>query len=158
MWLDRYGCGCRSMPAISIYLPSPRPKETPEARDVAIRRIRGRKEASLERFLECLYISIRDDGHFTCLTDGTERGWGPRAGHTTTHPCFISCLSHMCMSRMSVCVWPHFRHINIGSRFQAEIPELQERSLAGMDEHVASLVWKPWGDVTTNPETQDRGG
>ncbi|XP_053463285.1 zinc finger protein 541 [Nycticebus coucang] len=47
-------------------------------------------------------------------------------------------------------------HINIGSRFQAEIPELQERTLAGIDEHVASLVWKPWGDVTTNPETQDR--
>ncbi|XP_049477581.1 zinc finger protein 541 isoform X1 [Panthera uncia] len=47
-------------------------------------------------------------------------------------------------------------HINIGSRFQAEIPELQERSLAGVDEHVASLVWKPWGDVMTNPETQDR--
>ncbi|XP_025770082.1 zinc finger protein 541 [Puma concolor] len=47
-------------------------------------------------------------------------------------------------------------HINIGSRFQAEIPELQERSPAGMDEHVASLVWKPWGDVMTNPETQDR--
>lgn len=50
-----------------------------------------------------------------------------------------------------------FRHINIGSRFQAEIPELQDRSLAGVDEHVASLVWKPWGDMTTNPETQDRG-
>ncbi|XP_032244858.1 zinc finger protein 541 [Phoca vitulina] len=47
-------------------------------------------------------------------------------------------------------------HINIGSRFQAEIPELQERSLAGVDEHIASLVWKPWGDVTTNQETQDR--
>ncbi|XP_062969244.1 zinc finger protein 541 [Cynocephalus volans] len=47
-------------------------------------------------------------------------------------------------------------HINIGNRFQAEIPELQERSLAGIDEHVASLVWKPWGDVMTNPETQDR--
>ncbi|KAM6153538.1 zinc finger protein 541 isoform 1-T1 [Erethizon dorsatum] len=47
-------------------------------------------------------------------------------------------------------------HINIGSRFQAEIPELQERSLARADEHVASLVWKPWGDVMTNPETQDR--
>ncbi|XP_040834207.1 zinc finger protein 541 [Ochotona curzoniae] len=47
-------------------------------------------------------------------------------------------------------------HINIGSRFQAEIPELQDRSLAGVDEHVASLVWKPWGDMTTNPETQDR--
>ncbi|XP_060995693.1 zinc finger protein 541 [Dama dama] len=47
-------------------------------------------------------------------------------------------------------------HINIGSRFQAEIPELQNRSLAGTDEHVASLVWKPWGDVMSNPETQDR--
>ncbi|XP_057569247.1 zinc finger protein 541 isoform X2 [Hippopotamus amphibius kiboko] len=47
-------------------------------------------------------------------------------------------------------------HINIGSRFQAEIPALQDRSLAGIDEHVASLVWKPWGDVMTNPETQDR--
>nr|XP_030729627.1 zinc finger protein 541 [Globicephala melas] len=47
-------------------------------------------------------------------------------------------------------------HINIGSRFQAEIPELQDRSLAGSDEHAASLVWKPWGDVMTNPETQDR--
>ncbi|XP_059941120.1 zinc finger protein 541 [Mesoplodon densirostris] len=47
-------------------------------------------------------------------------------------------------------------HINIGSRFQAEIPELQDRSLAGSDEHVATLVWKPWGDVMTNPKTQDR--
>ncbi|XP_045701332.1 zinc finger protein 541 [Phyllostomus hastatus] len=47
-------------------------------------------------------------------------------------------------------------HINLGSRFQAEIPELQDRSLAGIDEHLASLVWKPWGDVMTNLETQDR--
>ncbi|XP_054444486.1 zinc finger protein 541 [Pteronotus mesoamericanus] len=47
-------------------------------------------------------------------------------------------------------------HINLGSRFQAEIPELQDRSLAGTDEHFASLVWKPWGDVMTNLETQDR--
>ncbi|XP_006898761.1 PREDICTED: zinc finger protein 541 [Elephantulus edwardii] len=47
-------------------------------------------------------------------------------------------------------------HINIGSRFQAEIPELQERSLVDGDEHMAALVWKPWGDVTTNQETQDR--
>ncbi|XP_025125189.2 zinc finger protein 541 isoform X3 [Bubalus bubalis] len=47
-------------------------------------------------------------------------------------------------------------HINIGSRFQAEIPDLQDSSLAGIDEHVASLVWKPWGDVMSNPETQDR--
>ncbi|KAK2502713.1 hypothetical protein MC885_008960 [Smutsia gigantea] len=46
--------------------------------------------------------------------------------------------------------------IRIGSQFQAEIPELQERSLAGSEEHGASLVWKPWGDVMSNPETQDR--
>ncbi|XP_007941228.1 zinc finger protein 541 [Orycteropus afer afer] len=47
-------------------------------------------------------------------------------------------------------------HINIGSRFQASIPELQERCLADAEEHVAALVWKPWGDVMTNPETQNR--
>ncbi|KAM7059555.1 zinc finger protein 541 [Molossus nigricans] len=47
-------------------------------------------------------------------------------------------------------------HINVGSRFQAEIPELQDRLLAGIDEHLASLVWKPWGDVMTNLDTQDR--
>ncbi|XP_057348929.1 zinc finger protein 541 [Manis pentadactyla] len=46
--------------------------------------------------------------------------------------------------------------INIGSRFQAEIPELQERPVAETSEHGASLVWKPWGDVMSNPETQDR--
>ncbi|XP_008046527.1 zinc finger protein 541 [Carlito syrichta] len=47
-------------------------------------------------------------------------------------------------------------HINIGNRFQAEIPELQDSSLAGVDKHIAPLVWKPWGDVMTNPETQER--
>ena len=64
--------------------------------------------------------------------------------------------SPLCLMRLYV--WPRFRHINIGSRFQAEIPELQERLLVGVDEHVASLVWKPWGDEMTNPGTQDRGG
>ncbi|XP_004607757.2 zinc finger protein 541 [Sorex araneus] len=47
-------------------------------------------------------------------------------------------------------------HINIGSRFQADVPELQERLLAWADERGASLVWKPWGDMMNNPETQDR--
>uniref|UniRef100_K7FFF5 Zinc finger protein 541 n=1 Tax=Pelodiscus sinensis TaxID=13735 RepID=K7FFF5_PELSI len=47
-------------------------------------------------------------------------------------------------------------HINIGNRFQAEIPNLQDRALLENDEHAASLVWKPWGDITTNQETQDR--
>ncbi|XP_042299506.1 zinc finger protein 541-like [Sceloporus undulatus] len=47
-------------------------------------------------------------------------------------------------------------HINIGSRFQAEIPDLQDRSSMENYEHPASLVWKPWGDITTNKETQKR--
>lgn len=47
-------------------------------------------------------------------------------------------------------------HINIGSRFQAEIPTLQDRPGLGSAEQ-AALVWKPWGDIATNEETQDRG-
>ncbi|XP_064293465.1 zinc finger protein 541 isoform X1 [Phalacrocorax carbo] len=47
-------------------------------------------------------------------------------------------------------------HINVGRRFQAEVPNLRDRSLLGKDEQAASLVWKPWGDIATNPETQDR--
>ncbi|NXS44217.1 ZN541 protein, partial [Balaeniceps rex] len=47
-------------------------------------------------------------------------------------------------------------HINIGSRFQAEVPTLRDRSHLGKDEQAAALVWKPWGDIATNPETQDR--
>uniref|UniRef100_A0A8B9Z6C9 Zinc finger protein 541 n=1 Tax=Buteo japonicus TaxID=224669 RepID=A0A8B9Z6C9_9AVES len=46
--------------------------------------------------------------------------------------------------------------INIGSEFQAELPELRDRSELEGTEDPASLVWKPWGDMATNPETQDR--
>ncbi|XP_030304397.1 transcriptional-regulating factor 1 isoform X4 [Calypte anna] len=37
--------------------------------------------------------------------------------------------------------------INIGSRFQADIPELQDRLLMEKDVHKATLVWKPWPDL-----------
>ncbi|NWU73213.1 ZN541 protein, partial [Pterocles burchelli] len=47
-------------------------------------------------------------------------------------------------------------HINVGSRFQAEVPTLRDRSHLAEEEPAASLVWKPWGDIATNPETQDR--
>ncbi|XP_072704910.1 zinc finger protein 541 [Ciconia boyciana] len=47
-------------------------------------------------------------------------------------------------------------HINVGSRFQAEVPNLRDRSHLEKDEQAASLVWKPWGDIASNPETQDR--
>ncbi|XP_010565484.1 PREDICTED: zinc finger protein 541 [Haliaeetus leucocephalus] len=46
--------------------------------------------------------------------------------------------------------------INIGSQFQAELPDLRDRSDLEEAEEPASLVWKPWGDMATNPETQDR--
>ncbi|RMC00507.1 hypothetical protein DUI87_23121 [Hirundo rustica rustica] len=47
--------------------------------------------------------------------------------------------------------------INVGTRFQAEIPSLQDRSLAEADEHKAELVWQPWGDLETNKATQENG-
>ncbi|KAM9168581.1 LOW QUALITY PROTEIN: zinc finger protein 541-like, partial [Mergus octosetaceus] len=47
-------------------------------------------------------------------------------------------------------------HINVGSRFQAEIPALQEGPRLGGEEQAAALVWKPWGDIATNRETQER--
>ncbi|XP_065487412.1 transcriptional-regulating factor 1 isoform X2 [Caloenas nicobarica] len=37
--------------------------------------------------------------------------------------------------------------INIGSRFQADIPELQDRLLMEADVHKATLVWKPWPEL-----------
>ncbi|XP_034967140.2 transcriptional-regulating factor 1 isoform X5 [Zootoca vivipara] len=41
-------------------------------------------------------------------------------------------------------------HINIGSRFQANIPELEDRGLVGEEDHKATLVWKP------GPELEDK--
>ncbi|XP_045150771.1 transcriptional-regulating factor 1 isoform X2 [Echinops telfairi] len=37
--------------------------------------------------------------------------------------------------------------INIGFRFQAEIPELQDASALAQDTHRATLVWKPWPEL-----------
>ncbi|XP_044869569.1 mitotic deacetylase-associated SANT domain protein [Mauremys mutica] len=45
--------------------------------------------------------------------------------------------------------------INVGSRFQAEIPVLQDRSLASADKHKADMVWQPWGDLEINKATQE---
>uniref|UniRef100_UPI00398E53FB zinc finger protein 541-like isoform X4 n=1 Tax=Pristiophorus japonicus TaxID=55135 RepID=UPI00398E53FB len=47
-------------------------------------------------------------------------------------------------------------HINIGTRFQAEIPLLQDKSLIDDSIHQADLVWKPWDDIETNKVTQAR--
>ena len=49
------------------------------------------------------------------------------------------------------------RRINVGSRFQAEIPPLRNRLLMLYEEHLAQLVWSPWGDIASNTDTQERG-
>ncbi|XP_036908704.1 transcriptional-regulating factor 1 isoform X5 [Sturnira hondurensis] len=45
--------------------------------------------------------------------------------------------------------------INIGLRFQAEIPELQDVSAVAQDAHKATLVWKPWPELE-NHDLQQR--
>ncbi|XP_031953291.1 zinc finger protein 541-like isoform X2 [Corvus moneduloides] len=45
--------------------------------------------------------------------------------------------------------------INVGSDFQAELPELQTRPPSD-DEEPASLVWKPWEDDDSDMEKPDR--
>ncbi|XP_006865603.1 PREDICTED: ELM2 and SANT domain-containing protein 1 [Chrysochloris asiatica] len=44
--------------------------------------------------------------------------------------------------------------INVGSRFQAEIPSLRDRSLAAADPHKADLVWQPWENLESSWEKQ----
>ncbi|XP_061467246.1 mitotic deacetylase-associated SANT domain protein [Rhineura floridana] len=43
--------------------------------------------------------------------------------------------------------------INVGSRFQAEIPALRDRSLATSDKAKAELVWQPWEEHETDMST-----
>ncbi|KAG1957521.1 zinc finger protein [Pimephales promelas] len=46
--------------------------------------------------------------------------------------------------------------INVGSRFQAEIPPVRDTFYILYEEHPAQLVWTPWKDLSTNIETQER--
>ncbi|XP_051578525.1 mitotic deacetylase-associated SANT domain protein-like [Myxocyprinus asiaticus] len=46
--------------------------------------------------------------------------------------------------------------INIGLRYQAEVPELRECSIAQHDLHKAELVWAPLRDLEANPELLQR--
>ncbi|XP_067293847.1 zinc finger protein 541 isoform X2 [Pseudorasbora parva] len=46
--------------------------------------------------------------------------------------------------------------INVGSRFQAEIPPVRDPLYILYEEHPAQLVWTPWKDLSTNTETQQR--
>lgn len=49
-----------------------------------------------------------------------------------------------------------FSRINIGSQYQAEIPELWDQTLALKDQHKATLVWLPnsEADSTASQDTK----
>lgn len=49
------------------------------------------------------------------------------------------------------------RRINIGSRYQAEIPELRTRSDAELDQHRAELVWTPLSGLEDKPDFKQKG-
>ncbi|CAH6845278.1 mitotic deacetylase-associated SANT domain protein [Phodopus roborovskii] len=44
--------------------------------------------------------------------------------------------------------------INVGTRFQAEIPMIRDRALAAADPHKADLVWQPWEHLESSWEKQ----
>lgn len=58
------------------------------------------------------------------------------------------CPSHQC---------PVPRRINIGSRYQAEVPELRQRSAVELDHHRAELVWAPLAELEEKPDFQEKG-
>lgn len=49
------------------------------------------------------------------------------------------------------------RRINIGSRYQAEVPELRQRSAVELDHHRAELVWAPLTEQEEKPDFHEKG-
>ncbi|XP_029901030.1 ELM2 and SANT domain-containing protein 1 isoform X2 [Myripristis murdjan] len=46
--------------------------------------------------------------------------------------------------------------INIGSRYQAEVPELRQRSAVELDQHRAELVWTPLNELEAQPNFKEK--
>uniref|UniRef100_A0A8C9ZA71 Mitotic deacetylase associated SANT domain protein b n=1 Tax=Sander lucioperca TaxID=283035 RepID=A0A8C9ZA71_SANLU len=46
--------------------------------------------------------------------------------------------------------------INIGSRYQAEVPELRQRTAVELDHHRAELVWAPLNELEEKPDFQQK--
>ncbi|KAF7665832.1 hypothetical protein LDENG_00131600 [Lucifuga dentata] len=46
--------------------------------------------------------------------------------------------------------------INIGSRYQAEVPELRQRSAVELDQHKAELVWAPLNELEEKPGFREK--
>ncbi|XP_057554383.1 transcriptional-regulating factor 1 isoform X5 [Hippopotamus amphibius kiboko] len=102
------------------------------------------------------------------LISGHGHGHGPGAHPQlpltplTPTPRVLLCRSHSIDgSNMTVTPGPGEQtidvepRINIGLRFQAEIPELQDVSALAQDTHKATLVWKPWPELE-NHDLQQR--
>lgn len=49
------------------------------------------------------------------------------------------------------------RRINIGSRYQAEVPELRQRTDVELDPHRADLVWAPLTALEEKPDFKQKG-
>lgn len=49
------------------------------------------------------------------------------------------------------------RRINIGSRYQAEVPELRQRTAVQLDPHRADLVWAPLTSLEEKPDFKQKG-
>ncbi|RMB89609.1 hypothetical protein DUI87_33998 [Hirundo rustica rustica] len=71
------------------------------------------------------------------------------------NPAATSSSPHLQPHSIPTALWDCQRHINVGSEFQAELPELQSRA-PSEDEEPASLVWKPWGEDDSDMQKPDR--
>ncbi|XP_039945739.1 REST corepressor 2-like [Hirundo rustica] len=71
------------------------------------------------------------------------------------NPAETSSSPHLQPHSIPIALWDCQRHINVGSEFQAELPELQSRA-PSEDEEPASLVWKPWGEDDSDMQKPDR--
>lgn len=54
------------------------------------------------------------------------------------------------------CRFRSSRRINIGQKYQAEIPDLQDQLSSQFDQHKADLVWLPMDDSHLSPSDQQR--
>lgn len=60
------------------------------------------------------------------------------------------------LNSLCLCCWDLSRRINIGLKYQAEIPELQDQLSSQFDQHKADLVWLPVDDSHFKQSDQQR--
>nr|XP_008102239.1 PREDICTED: ELM2 and SANT domain-containing protein 1 [Anolis carolinensis]XP_016847434.1 PREDICTED: ELM2 and SANT domain-containing protein 1 [Anolis carolinensis]XP_016847439.1 PREDICTED: ELM2 and SANT domain-containing protein 1 [Anolis carolinensis] len=76
----------------------------------------------------------------------------PKSGHRTLLRSNSAEVTPPVLSVMEECTPVSIEpRINVGPRFQAEIPPLRDQSLAASDTAKEELVWQPWEELETNP-------